>query len=614
MGSSSTEEATFTVALQNKMSSPAQDAASSLQQLRDKVIGGEKALRNMEAAQRRLRGGTVQDIATHKRLRDQITAQRASIAAAQQSYIKLGGSLDDLGKKAEGTEGGLARLGTAAEGVGGPIGGIVGKFKSLASLVEGGGVIAAGSLAIAAAILAVAAAAITATAALLQYGLAQSDARRSELLHLEGLTTIRRWYGLARGSGQELQAQIDRFADSTTLARGAVAGYAEQLYRMGLRGRNATAALDAVTLAAQVQGQAGAARAASWAAGLARTGGDVTRLAALMRSRLGGIAERQVLSLSNQTAKLHERLARIFGDLRIEGFLRALNSITTLFSQSTAEGQALKAMIEGLFNPIFDAMGSSAPLVRRFFQGMILGAQSFVIAVLQVRAWVHRTFGKDFTSQIGGATTALDGGKLVVYALVGALGAAAIAAAALAAPFVFAAATGAALFEVFDRINRGAMAAATRLLTFGKMAMDLDWAMVGRSMVDGIVRGILAAKSYLVESVRGIADTARSTLVDALGIHSPSRVFAELGAQVPRGFAAGVGNTMPMAGAAVSAMAGGAVGAGASTAGGRGDRSITVQELHVHAASGEPAAIAAAVKEALASVLEGAAIEMGSPA
>ncbi|MBZ0119437.1 MAG: hypothetical protein K8H88_20780, partial [Sandaracinaceae bacterium] len=330
---------------------------------------------------RNLKGASTPNVQAMKALQDRITATKQSVAQAQGKVLELGGGLGTLKRAGAGSSAGLKELLSTAQGMPGPLGGLASKLGAIRGLVAGGGAIAAGVLAIAAALVALVAAAGAATVALLRYGIAQADARRSELLRLEGLTTIRRHYYLAAGNATAMQAAIDRVSASVALGRGELVGYTQQLYRMGLRGQALEDALQGMATVASVQGEEQARRFAGMAAGAARAGGSVRRLADLVERRLGGIAARQLLSLDVQAAKLRESFAAIFLGLRIEGFLEGLRTLTQLFSQNTATGRALKTIAEALLQPLIDDLTRLAPFARRFFQGMVIGALQLTILI-----------------------------------------------------------------------------------------------------------------------------------------------------------------------------------------------------------------------------------------
>jgi TP901 family phage tail tape measure protein len=63
---------------------------------------------------------------------------------------------------------------------------------------------------------------------------------------------------------------------------------------------------------------------------------------------------------------------------------------------------------------------------------------------------------------------------------------------------------------------------------------------VGSAMVQGMIRGIQAQASALKEAIMSVAGGTVDWFRDKLGIRSPSRVFAEVGAEIPAGAAMGI--------------------------------------------------------------------------
>jgi hypothetical protein len=615
------QTSTFTLALRDQTSGPAATAAASLEQLKGKIDADTKALRSMQAAMSRLKAaGIGPATAEYKALSDAMKARKATIGASQAEMLKLGMSFDEVAKEAPKVTDAFGDMLGSAKKMPGPLGGIASRISALREVLGAGGLAAA---AFGVALVAAAAAAVVAiasvTAALLRYGIAQADARRSEALQLEGLTTIRNRMGIAAGTAGELQSAIDRVSASSSLGRGEINGLAQGLYRAGLRGGDLSAALEGAATTTAVQGQRMGDRFRGIAIAAARSGRSVRALADDVRARLGGVARRQMLSLETQSTKLQESFAAIFSGLEIEGFLGGLHSITDLFSQNTESGRALRTLATTIFQPMIDGITAGFPLVRRFFQGMLIGVLRLTLGALRLRNWLTRTFGGgDILAGIDAQRVALQAGAIVMGAFAASVLICAAAFALLLSPFIAAVAVGWAIGEALTAAGR----AVRRVIDGGRELMawfrDADWTALGSSLATGLITGLLRGRDRLRDAVRGLAADAQRALTDALQIRSPSRVFARLGAQIPAGFAEGVDAGAPMASDAVGAMvsipddvpAGGAARAGSTT-------HVSIDGgIHVHVGEGEqqPRDLAQSIKDELARMLEGVAITMGAPA
>ena len=68
---------------------------------------------------------------------------------------------------------------------------------------------------------------------------------------------------------------------------------------------------------------------------------------------------------------------------------------------------------------------------------------------------------------------------------------------------------------------------------------DADWVQLGKDTVDGILQGLKRAWDNLVEWFTDSFDDLLDSILDFLGIHSPSRVFADIGENMALGVGAG---------------------------------------------------------------------------
>ncbi|MBY0446442.1 MAG: hypothetical protein K2Q15_14690, partial [Burkholderiales bacterium] len=66
---------------------------------------------------------------------------------------------------------------------------------------------------------------------------------------------------------------------------------------------------------------------------------------------------------------------------------------------------------------------------------------------------------------------------------------------------------------------------------------------IGGQIMDGLIQGFMGGIHYLKSAINGVGESAIGWFKEKLGIHSPSRVFAELGAFTMQGFSNGLSDT-----------------------------------------------------------------------
>jgi hypothetical protein len=608
------QTSTFAVALEDGTSNVAQDAASALEHLKESLTSSLGELGEMNRALRNLKAGGMQGTAQFKALTDQVKAQKAAIAATQSSYIQLGGTFRRMKPQTDSAAGGLAELKDLVKQMPGPLNGLVGKLGNLRGML-GAGVLAVGAVAFAAALAAVAVAAVAAAAALFRYSVAASGARRAERLQLEGLTRVRNFYGIAAGKASDLQSAIDKVSDSSSLGRDKVGELAQGLYRSNLRGAALEQALEGVAIATDAAGEAQGAFYKQMFMGAGRYGGNTKKVLDDVRARFGDVARARALGWDSQVKRMRENFARIFSGLNLEKLLAGIKQVTDLFSQTTATGRALKTIVEALFQPLADFVGGEGLLVKRFVQGLVIGALILTVGVLKVRNALKQTFGdSDILRNIDMQRVAIGAGVVVVGALAGAVAGLTLAFAGLAAGAAVVAAQIAVPALVMGYLIQRVRGAVAYL-------RSLDWGEVAANLINGLAQGIRNGAGIVVAAVRELGAKSMKALKEKLQIFSPSRVFRGYGVEVPRGLAGGVRAGTGHAVAAVRTMAERAEDAYASPAGGSEGGAgtgraaslvVTIQQLIVQAASGEPRAVGEAVEDAMARVLERVAIQMGA--
>lgn len=69
---------------------------------------------------------------------------------------------------------------------------------------------------------------------------------------------------------------------------------------------------------------------------------------------------------------------------------------------------------------------------------------------------------------------------------------------------------------------------------------SIDWNGIGKSVIEGIWDGMASLKGWLQEKISSLTDSLPAWVKDALGISSPSKVFAEIGRDMIRGWIVGM--------------------------------------------------------------------------
>jgi len=625
MSAGSNPQVTMVANLGGNFADEAERNARSADEMAEALEGDLEALKELQAQLRNLRGTSLAGSDAAKQLRAQIAAQREAVAANQVALLRQNVRLSEWRKNqrdaakeskkdltAQRDE--LKAFGDQVSSSSTALGSLVQRTRSLSSAIGKGGLAGAIGLVVVA-LAAVVAGAGAATAALAAYALRVQDARRAEMLRLEGLTKMPNYWGIQAGKASDLQAAIDAVSGAVALNRDQIERQATSLYRAGLRGRNLSAALEGSAIRAAVLGEEMGAAFASMAVGAALTGQSVTALAARVKSQLGGVAERQLLSVDVQLRKLRSNLDALFRDVKIEGFLGGLKDMLSIFSQTTVTGRALKSLVTSLLNPLFGQARDGMPIVKRLFLGMVIGALEVSIAVQKLRIWWLRTT-KDIKTNVDWATEAVHMGRgavmglvVGVVALTAAVGALAVGAAVmygtLLAPIVL---LGLGIWGAWKGIS-ALVGGARKVIA---IVSQMSWSDIGNA----IVRGILDPLNGMWEKGQKLGQEMVKGFKQAWEIRSPSAVARRLVKKdIADGAEAGAKEAGARAGRSVGEMLypRGGSGGGGGVRGGAGVPLIGSLTIPVTVAGGkgEPEDLAAAVGKEVIKVLEHLAVELG---
>ena len=106
-----------------------------------------------------------------------------------------------------------------------------------------------------------------------------------------------------------------------------------------------------------------------------------------------------------------------------------------------------------------------------------------------------------------------------------------------------------------ENLAEAALACVAKLLGVWDGSMD-EWGNIGVNIVSGLWNGIKSGWAALINKVKGLVDLLPKAVKTILGIHSPSKVFTEIGLNVCQGLANGITENAGLAEDAAQQMAG----------------------------------------------------------
>lgn len=616
-----TETATFAIALDDQTSGAAKSAAGALQDLKKKIEGDIGALAEMQAAMRRMKGGASMNVEAYKNLKAAIAAKHATIAKAQEQYVLLGGTFGKTGDAAAAAGDQMGALSNLIAQANPALGSAISKAGGLGKML--------GSVGLAGAALAAAAAILALGTALAVLGLKIADTVRQQRVQMMGIASLAKayrsltpemammgggMYALIAGkagaasmeAGDALTAMVGRVTDQFAVGREQVVGYMQSLVKARVSGKNLEAALEGAATMASVFGEEAAGQFITMSTQAQFFGGSVKRIANNVQAKFGEAARSLKLGLGAQLAQLKTDFGRLFTGLKIEKFLNGLHEMLSLFSQSTASGRALKAMVELMLQPLYDNAFALGPILKNLWRGMIIGVLMVTVAVLKIRNAFRDAFGKDTISNIDWANVALYAGATMGIALAGALALVAVAAAAFITPFVIAGKTTMWFVDQFR-------------WAYNFLTTEANgWSTLGSLFVDGLILGIKTAATKAFDAVKNLGQGLKNAFTSVMQIQSPSRVFFGYGVNIGQGAIQGMEHVQPQVNEAAASMAPGLPMPQAqsfvATTNNSSQRGPTTINITVDGAGGDAKSIAKQVWEIVQDHLEGEIITIGGEA
>lgn len=110
------------------------------------------------------------------------------------------------------------------------------------------------------------------------------------------------------------------------------------------------------------------------------------------------------------------------------------------------------------------------------------------------------------------------------------------------------------ILRSIENLGEAAIACIAKLTGVWDGSMD-EWGHIGENIVNGLLNGITGMWDTLVSTVKGKVNGMVSTVKNVLGIHSPSKVFTEIGENVTQGLVNGINTGAPAAEQAIQNIA-----------------------------------------------------------
>ncbi len=110
------------------------------------------------------------------------------------------------------------------------------------------------------------------------------------------------------------------------------------------------------------------------------------------------------------------------------------------------------------------------------------------------------------------------------------------------------------IIRSIENLGEAALACIAKLTGVWDGSMD-EWGHIGENIVTGLLNGITGMWDTLVSTVKGKVNGMVSTVKNVLGIHSPSKVFTEIGENVTQGLVNGINTGAPAAQEAIQNIA-----------------------------------------------------------
>jgi len=255
----------------------------------------------------------------------------------------------------------------------------------------------------------------------------------------------------------------------------------------------------------------------------------------VLEQKFAGGAAEKALGFDTQIAKTKENLTNLFKDVNTGPFLSALHQVLGLLDQNTAAGKAIHKVLTGAMSGFFSAAAKALPYVEAFLLQLGIAALDWYISIKKSIGPLEHMVGLDTAKPATGfaavkaaasAVAFVIGSLVTAYVTMGIVAAGAINKIVIGAQKVPA---------VWHTVTNGVHNVYTTIKSALSKAVDYlkglpgDFTAAGNAMIDGLIDAIKNGASKVATAVTDMAKGAVTAAKQALGIHSPSKAFYEIG-------------------------------------------------------------------------------------
>lgn len=586
------ESSEFEIKLTDGVAGPAENAADSLEHLRQRILKGQDAIKSMVADMRRLSGASDEVKAAKNTLKSKVMEQRKAITDANLAIMKEGLSFDTLTQKQESAAKKAAeeaaRLKETASVRENEAKKAAEEAQKLADKQKEAAEQSANVMKMAAVATAVAVVKLTQTLiegaiAFGKWALEAGNAARTQAL----------WRQSIMGSSEAanaMQWNIDELAKKLPTPRAKLQELGQSLWKSGIDGQMWADSMGALGQISEAMGEdvAGSFRniieankligrfqlpdpremrgwgvnfediAQSLAKNLKVGIGDaraalrsgrvkiqdgVKALKDAAEKKFGDINLRKSLDLNVISGRFKESMIALVSGINWEPLLSGLSSMQKLFDQDSVLGWGLRKVFSAIGDSIVSGIVKYGPAAEDALYRVATAALKVVIAGFEMKNILMGAIPADskatqFTLEVQGLGVALRIANFQAKGFVESI------------KWLYYG-----FEEVSKKIPSVDSAIAALVSSIKKYFASAQWKELGGNIIDGLIQGLKDKFPEAEKVMKELSKLVKEIFGKGIESHSPSRVFARFGADTVAGYAQGVEGDAPKAAQAVDRLA-----------------------------------------------------------